>query len=154
LAVLSGTVPALAQAQGTVLAGTDQRFFGTPTRVWVADGLTQVRDLPQTGTFTFSGAGVSLTGAENDLVNSTLDASGNGHTWGRVTYADPTSGVTCSGTIQGEITSGLGLLSVVAHCSNGSLLEGTLHDTQIYPPGQVPPTWVKSTFTGVLLSSH
>ncbi|MBV9357132.1 MAG: hypothetical protein JO023_16595, partial [Chloroflexi bacterium] len=147
-------VPALAQAQKTVLTGSDQRFFGTPARVWVADGLTQVRDLPQTGTFSFSGPGVSLAGAENDLVNSALDAGGNGHTWGRVTYTDPTSGVTCSGIIQGKITSGLGLIKVVAHCSNGSLLEGSLQDTQIYPPGQIPPTWVKSNFTGVLLSPH
>ncbi|MGI8914973.1 MAG: hypothetical protein ACR2JY_14515 [Chloroflexota bacterium] len=150
LAILPGAV--LAQAQRTVLTGTDQRFFGAPARVWVADGLTQVRGIPQTGTFAFSGAGVTLAGTENDLVNGTLDAGGNGHAWGMVSFTDTASGVTCSGISQGEITHGLAVNSVVAHCSDGAVLKGTLRDTEAYPAGQAPPTWVKSTFTGVLLS--
>ena len=152
VAFLPGAVPALAQAQRTVLTGTDQRFFGAPARVWVADGLTQIRDLPQTGTFSFSGAGVTLAGPENDRVNGTLDASGNGHAWGTVTFTDSATGVTCSGISQGKITNGLGVIKVVAHCSNGALLRGTLQDTETYPPGQAPPIWVKSNFTGALLS--
>jgi len=144
--------PALARAQRTDLTGTDQRFFGAPARVWVADGLTQIRDLPQTGTFAFSGAGVTLAGAENDLVNGTLDASGNGHAWGTVSFTDAATGLTCSGISQGKITNALGTINVVAHCSNGAQLKGTLQDTETYPPGQAPPVWVKSDFTGVLLS--
>ena len=152
LALLPGAAPALAQAQRTVLTGTDQRFFGAPARVWVADGLTQVRGIPQTGTFAFSGAGVTLAGTENDLVNGTLDANGNGHAWGMLSFTDAVSGVTCSGISEGEITHALAVNSVVAHCSDGTLLKGTLQDTETYPAGQAPPTWVKSDFTGVLLS--
>jgi hypothetical protein len=152
LAFLPSAAPALAQAQRTVLTGTDQRMFGPPARVWVADGLTQIRDLPQTGTFAFSGAGVTLAGPENDLVNGTLDAGGNGHAWGTVAFTDAASGVTCTGISQGEITNALGVNTVVAHCSNGALLKGTLRDTETFPPGQAPPASVKSDFTGVLLS--
>jgi len=64
LALLPGAAPALARAQQVVVAGTDDRFFGVPASVIVADGWTQIRGLPLTGTFAFSGAGVTLAGAE------------------------------------------------------------------------------------------
>jgi len=152
LAILPSAAPALAQAQRTALTGTDQRFFGAPARVWAADGLTQVRGIPQTGTFAFSGAGVTLAGSETDTANGTLDADGNGHVWATVTFTDAATGVTCTGIAQGELTNALATNAVVARCSNGALLKGTLRDTETFPPGQAPPVWVKSDFTGELLN--
>jgi hypothetical protein len=153
--VLTGTAfaaPALARAQRIALTGTEQRYFGAPQHVWAADGLTQIRGLSQTGAFAFSGAGITLVGPETALINAMLDANGNGQTWGVVTHTDAATGVTCTGPVVGKVTSGLGTLTVVAPCSDGALLMGTLHDTETFPPGQTPPTWVRSNFDGVLLS--
>jgi hypothetical protein len=151
LALLPRAVPALAQAQRTALVGTEQRFFGVPARVWVADGLTQIRGLPLTGTFAYSGAGVTLAGPETQLANGILDAHGNGITWGVGTYTDAATGVTCTGPVRGKITNFLATLNVVAPCSDGALLKGTLQDIETFPPGQAPPIWVRSDFNGVLL---
>src|SRR5207247_5983025 len=109
------------------------------------------RDLPLTGTFAFSGAGVTLAGPETQLVNARVDANGNGQSWGKVTYTDAATGATCRGIVQGPLTNGLITATVVAPCSDGSLLKGTLQDTLTLPHGQVPPSEVRSTFTGVLL---
>jgi hypothetical protein len=144
--------PGLAQARRTTLTGTDQRFFGMPARVWVADGLTQVRGLPQTGHFAFSGAGVTLAGSENDVANGTIDADNNGHVWATVTYTDTATGAICTGSLQGELTNALATNALVTRCSNGALLKGTLRDTETFPAGVAPPIWVKSDFTGELLS--
>ena len=150
-AVLPGATPARAQAQQVGVAGTEDRFFGVPASVSVADGWTQIRGLPITGTFAFSGPGVTLAGPETVLVDGKVDANGNGRSWGKVTYTDAATGVMCSGIVQGAITQGLITATVVAPCSDGALLTGTVQDTLTLPPGQVPPSEVRSTFTGVLL---
>ena len=140
------------RAQQTALHGTEIRFFGAPDRVWVADGLTQIRGLKLTGSFTFSGAGIMLSGSETASVNAVIDANGNGQTWGVVTYTDAATGVTCTGTVVGKITGGLGSLTLNALCSDRTHLKGTVQDTSTAPPGQVPPSSVMSTFNGELLS--
>jgi hypothetical protein len=141
-----------ARAQQTALQGTETRFFGAPDRVLVADGLTQIRGLKLTGSFTFSGAGITLSGSETASVNAVIDANGNGQTWGVVTYTDAATGVTCTGTVVGKITGGLGSLTLNALCSDRTHLKGTVQDTSTAPPGQVPPSSVMSTFNGELLS--
>lgn len=152
LASQAFAAPGFAPAQRTPLTGSEQRYFGVPARVWVAGGLTQIRGLALTGTFAFSGESVTLAGSLAVLTNAVLDAYGNGITWGEVTYTDAASGVTCTGPVRGKITNGLAILSVVAPCSDGALLKGTLQDVETFPPGQVPPASVRSDFDGELLS--
>ena len=140
----------LAKTERTVLVGTEQMYFGMPGRVWLADGLVQQRDVPLTGTFDF---GV-LKGTETQLANATLNpVTGNGHVWGTVTYTDSAAGITCSGTRQGKIINFLISAEIVARCSDGSLLQGTLQDVSIIvPPGSPVPTEVYSDFNGELLN--
>ena len=135
----------------TPLTGTETRHFGVPGRVWTVGSVTQIRDLPLTGTFAFSGEGVTLAGTETVVTNATL-FDGGGITWGVATYTDAATGVTCTGTVIGEITDALGTLKLNARCSDGKLLKGTLQDVSTDPPGQAPPSSVTSEFTGVLLS--
>jgi hypothetical protein len=145
--------PTLGRVQRAVVTGTEERFFHPDpqtTRVWVNGGLTQIRDLGLTGTSTFSGAGVTLTGPEIQLTNARLDDTANGYTWGVVTYKDTATGLTCTGSVRGNITNGLGSLEVVAPCSDGALLKGNLRDISTDPPGKAPPDSVKSSFSGVL----
>ena len=65
---------------------------------------------------------------ETALVNATLDANGNGHTWGVVTYTDAATGVTCTGTTRGKITNALATLTLVARLREreGGLFSVTL----------------------------
>ena len=149
LALLLTVTPAFAAAERTALAGTEHMFFGVPGRVWLADGMVQQRDVPLTGTFDFG----ILKGTETQLGNATLDpGTGNGHVWGTVTYTDSATGMTCSGTRQGKIINFLISAKVVARCSDGSLLKGTLQDVSIVvPPGSPVPTEVFSDFNGELL---
>ncbi|MFN8499024.1 MAG: hypothetical protein U0641_14335 [Anaerolineae bacterium] len=143
-------VPASEKLGQIALTGADKRYFGVPARVWVADGLTQIRDLGQTGTFAFSGPGITLAGPETTMTNATLGDDGNGFTWGTATYTDEASGLTCSGPFFGKITNALAHLTVVAKCSDGALLKGSVQDVESYPAGVAPPTWVRSEFKGVL----
>ena len=119
-------------------------------RTWLADGLVQQRDVPLTGTFDFG----TLQGTETQLGNATLDpVTGKGHVWGTVTYIDSVTGITCSGTRQGKIINFLISAEIVARCSDGSLLQGTLQDTSvIFPPGSPVPGEVYSAFNGKMLS--
>src|SRR5215218_7876393 len=95
--------PMAAGAKQTAITGTETRFFGAPERAWNINGLTQVRGLALTGTFVFSGEGITLAGSENAVVNATLFVDGGGITWGKVTYTDAATGVTCTGTVIGKI---------------------------------------------------
>jgi hypothetical protein len=149
LALLLNATIVLAKAERTVLTGTEHMYFGMPGRVWLADGLVQQRDVPLTGTFDFG----MLKGTETQLGNARLDpATGNGHVWGTVTYTDSATGITCSGTRQGKIINFLISAKIVARCSDGSLLQGTLQDVSIaVPPGSPVPTEVYSDFNGELL---
>ena len=150
LALLFNARIVLAKAERTILAGAEHMYFGMAGRVWIADGLVQQRDVPLTGTFDFG----TLKGTETQLGNATLDpATGNGHVWGTVTYTDSATGITCSGTRQGKIINFLVSAKIVARCSDGSLLRGTLQDVGIVvPPGSPVPTEVYSDFNGELLS--
>jgi hypothetical protein len=148
-AMLLTVTTALAAAERTTLSGTEHMYFGMPGRVWLADGLIQQRDVPLTGMFDFG----ILKGNETQLGNATLDpVTGNGHVWGTVTYTDSAIGITCSGTRQGKIINFLISARIVARCSDGSLLKGTLQDVSIVvPPGSPVPTEVYSDFNGELL---
>jgi hypothetical protein len=150
LALLLNATIVLAKAERTALTGTEHMYFGMPGRVWLVDGLVQQRDVPLTGTFDFG----ILQGTETQLANATLDPiTGNGHVWGTVTYIDDATGVICSGTRQGKIINFLISAEVVARCSDGSLLKGTLQDVSIVvPPGSPVPTEVYSDSNGELLS--
>ena len=151
LALLLTVTTALAKAERTAVEGTEDIFIaGAPGRVWEADGWVQQRDIPFTGTFDFG----ELKGTETQLVNAKLNpATGEGHVWGTVTYTDSATGITCSGIRQGQLTNFLLTAKVVARCSDGSLLNGTLQDVQlIFPPGSPAPSEVISHFDGELLS--
>jgi hypothetical protein len=151
LATAGFAAPSRSGAKETPLTGTETRHFGVPGRAWVAGSVTQVRDVPLTGTFAFSGEGVTLAGTETALVNAAL-FDGGGITWGVATYTDAATGVTCTGTVIGRITGVLANLKLNAPCSDGKLLKGTLQDISSEPPGQAPPSSITSQFTGVLLS--
>jgi hypothetical protein len=150
LLALPAGVPALA-AQRIALTGTEHMFItGAPGRVWVADGWVQQREVALTGTFDF---GV-MSGTETQLANARLNpVTGEGHVWGMVTYTDSATGVVCSGVREGQLTNFLLTARIVAPCSDGSLLRGTLQDTLInFPPGSPVPSDVYSEFSGELLS--
>lgn len=152
MAGLASAAPAPDRGHRIVLTGSEERFFGVPGRAWVADGKTEIRDLPLTGHFAFSGDGMTFAGTETQMTNATLDGI-NGITWGTVTYTDAATGFQCAGAVFGTITNGLGTLTVLAGCSNGGLLKGTLYDRETMPAGQAPPDSVRSDFEGVLLSA-
>ena len=150
LALLTATT-ASARAERTGLSGTEHNFIaGAPAQVWEADGWVQQRGVPLTGTFDFG----AMKGTETQLDNAKLNpATGEGHIWGTVTYTDSATGITCSGIRQGQLTDFLLTAKIVAPCSDGSLLKGTLQDVQlIFPPGSPAPSEVISNFDGELLS--
>ena len=150
LALLLMITPVLAKAERTTLSGTEHMFFGAPGSVSASDGWIQLRDVPLTGTFDFG----ALQGTETQLVNAKLDpVTGNGIVWGVVTYTDNATGVTCTGVREGKLTNYLITARIVARCSDGSLLQGTLQDTSvIFPPGSPVPGEVYSDFKGELFS--
>jgi hypothetical protein len=150
LALLLTTTTVLARAQRTAISGTEHMFFGAPGSVTASDGWVQLRDVPLTGTFDFG----ALQGTETQLVNAKLDpVTGNGIVWGTVTYTDNATGITCSGVREGKLVNYLITAKIVVHCSDGSILKGTLQDTSvIFPPGSPVPGEVYSEFNGELLS--
>ena len=151
LALLLTPATAFAQAERTALSGTEDNFgAGAPALMWQADGWVQQRDVPFTGTFDFG----AMKGTEKQLVNAKLNpATGEGRVWGTVTYTDSATGITCSGIRQGQLTNLLLTATIVARCSDGSLLSGTVQDVQlIFPPGSPAPSEVISHFAGELLS--
>ena len=151
LALLLSVTTALAKAERTAVEGIEDIFIaGAPGRVWEADGWVQQRDIPFTGTFDFG----ELWGTETQLANAKLNpATGEGQVWGTVTYTDSATGITCTGIRQGKLTNFLLTAKIVAHCSDGSLLRGTLQDVElIFPPGSPAPSEVISHFDGELLS--
>ena len=150
LTLLLMATPVLAQSQRTALNGTEHMFFGAPGSVSTSDGWVQLRNIPLTGTFDFG----ALQGTETQLVNAKLDpVTGNGIVWGEVTYIDSATGITCSGVRTGKLSNYLITAKIVARCSDGSLVQGTLQDTSvIFPPGSPVPGEVYSDFKGELLS--
>ena len=150
-AALRTTTTAFAKAERISLEGTEDVFIaGAPGRVWEADGWIQLRDVPFAGTFNFG----TMSGTETQLVNARLNPiTGEGRVWGTVTYADSVTGVTCTGILEAQLTNLFRTAKVVAPCSDGSLLKGTIQDTElIFPPGSPAPSEVISHFNGELLS--
>jgi hypothetical protein len=149
LTLLPRAAPVLAGEPWIDLAGTEQSTFSGPAaQQWTSGQWTQIRDQPLTGTFAFSGDGVTLTGPETRHDNAKIDfATGDGYLWGTVTYTDLATGMTCSGERGGKLTHFHLTGTVIARCSNGALLRGNLQDTVAVPGGVV-----ESDFHGVLLS--
>ena len=151
LALLLHVSTVLAKAERTTLDGTEDIFStGAPARMWEAYGWLQQRDVPFTGTFDFG----TLSGTETQLVNAKVNpATGEGRVWGVVTYADSSTGITCTGILEAKLTNFLRTAKVVAPCSDGSLLKGTIQDIElIFPPGSPAPNEVISHFDGELLN--
>jgi hypothetical protein len=151
LSLLLSVTTVIAKAERTVLAGEEDIFgAGAPGRMWEADGWLQQRDVPFTGTFDFG----AMSGTETQLVNARLNPiTGEGRVWGSVTYTDSITGITCTGIREGTLTNFLLTANIVARCSDGSLLRGTLQDVElIFPPGSPAPSEVISHFEGELLT--
>jgi hypothetical protein len=144
LALLPSVTPAHAQAQRTALAGVETETFNydTVSRLWGAGPWAIGQNLTLSGTFDY---GV-LHGTVTDVVSTRLTfPSGDGQVWGTRTYT-ASNGVVCSGQASGKTTGFLLSEHIVAPCSDGSLLQGTLqtvsNDFDV----------VVSTFQGELLS--
>jgi hypothetical protein len=150
LALLLTAPTAFAKAERIVLSGTEHMFLtGAPAHVWEAHGWIHQRGVPLTGTFDFG----AMKGTETQLANAKLDpVTGKGRVWGVVTYTDTATGITCSGNREGKLTNFLLTAKIVARCSDGSLLKGTLQDIVInFPPGSPAPSDVISEFNGELI---
>jgi hypothetical protein len=151
LALLLTVTTAFAKAERIGLEGTEDVFItGAPGRAWEANGWVQLRDVPFAGTFNFG----TVSGTETQLVNAKLNpVTGEGRVWGMVTYMDSSTGITCTGILEAKLTNLLRTAEVVAPCSDGSLLKGTIQDIElIFPPGSPAPSEVISEFNGELLS--
>ena len=151
LALLVSVTVALAKAQRTALEGQEHvAIAGAPGGVQEANGWLQLRDIPFEGTFDFG----TMSGTETQLLNAKVNpATGEGHVWGKVTYTDSATGVTCSGLREGELTDFYITAKIVAQCSDRSILKGTLQDIELtFPPGAPAPSEVSSHFNGELLS--
>lgn len=152
LALLPLAGPALARAERVALSGEARLTFGTPERAWVADGWEHFSGFPLTGTFAFRGDGVALAGTAERLDNVKHDAAGNGYVSGVATFRDAATGLTCSGRSQGKLTRLLLEGSVVARCSDGALLTGTIRDTGVITDSAGQVIGVVETFSGILLT--
>ncbi len=143
LALLPGVMPALARAQRTPLDGTEIKNFGPAERTWTAGPWDFHRDATLYGTFDFGALAGTMVWVATDRFDF---STGNGRVWGKVTYTDTASGVVCSGTGQGPVTGFFLTAHIVAKCSDGSQLKGTLQDDYNDLVG------LHSTFHGELLS--
>ncbi len=143
LALLPGVMPALAQAQRTVLDGTETKTFGVPERTWTAGPWEFHANNTLLGTFDFGALKGTMVWVATDRFDFSI---GNGRVWGKVIYTDTASGVVCSGTGQGPVTGFFLTAHIVAKCSDGSILKGTLQDVSNDLVG------LHSTFHGELLT--
>jgi len=124
LALLPSVAPAHAQAQRTPLGGTETETFDydTVSRLWNAGPWSIGQNLTLSGTFDYG----ALHGNVHDDVSTRLTfPSGDGQVWGTRTYA-ASNGVVCSAQVSGKTTGFMLTEQIVAPCSDGSLLRGTL----------------------------
>jgi hypothetical protein len=144
LALLPSAGSALAAATRTPLNGVEQKAFTTipVSRSWDAGPWHLDHDITVIGTFDFGALAGTVVWVANDRLDFT---SGDGRIWGKATYT-ANSGIVCEGTAQGKLTGFLVTAKIVAPCSDGSLLKGTLQD--VSNNGAI----LTSTFTGELLS--
>ena len=143
LSVMLGATPAFAKAQRTVLDGTEHKYFGVPQRTWTAGPWEIHADQTLLGDFDFGALKGTLVWVSTDQFDF---STGNGHVWGKMTYTDTASGLVCSGAGEGQITAYFLTANIVAPCSDGSLMTGTLQDTSNNG------VEIHSTFHGELLS--
>ena len=143
LSVVFGATPAFARAQRTALDGTEQKFFGTPERTIYAGPWEIHRNSTLYGTFDFGALKGTLVWVATDQFDFSV---GDGRVRGKVAYTDTASGVVCSGTAEGKVTGFFLTAHIVAKCSDGSTMQGTLQDS-LNDLNQLV-----STFHGELLS--
>ena len=115
---------------------------------------TIITNAQLTGNFKFTGAGATLTGPFTRVVNVKLDASKNGILWGTVRYVDTRTGVTCTGFNHGTLTNDFLTGTLIASCSDGSVLRGTVQDTNLTYDNQGNLIAVATHFTGTLLNPN
>jgi len=84
-----------------------------------------------------------------DIVRA--DADGNGSVQGVVTLVDADTGLTCQGPSNGKLSGWALEASVLAHCSDGSTLHGSLQDTGVIFDSEGNVIGVISAFSGALL---
>jgi hypothetical protein len=146
---------AIARAQKTAVSGDQQATVsGPPGSVRSAGKWTIITTAPLTAKFAFSGDGVSFAGTLTRVVDVRIDAALNGTLRGTVSYVDTNMGVTCTGHHEGKLTNNFFTGKVVAPCSDGSLLQGTLQDTKLTYDQAGNLIAVESHFTGTLLNPH
>jgi hypothetical protein len=145
LTLLPSASPALARAQRTALEGTETKFFHPETldRTIIAGPWEIHIGQTVTGVFDFGALAGTLVWEATDRIDF---STGNGQVRGKVSYTDIASEVTCTGNAVGKITSFLLTAKIVAQCSDGSKLQGTLQDTSNNG------VQINSTFHGELLS--
>ena len=143
---------ALARAQETALSG-DQfaAVSGPPGSIQHAGKWTIFTNAPLAGTFEFTGDGVSLAGTLTRVVNVRIDAANNGSLRGTVSYVDTKTGVTCTGFHHGMLINNFLTGKLVASCSDGSLIRGTLQDTHITYDAHGVLIDVTTHFSGTIL---
>ena len=143
---------AFARAQKTALSGDQKAATSFANAAFQSVGKwTVITNAQLTGSFAFSGEGVTLTGTLTRVVNVKLDAAKNGILWGTVSYVDASTGLTCTGFNRGTLSNDYFRGEIVASCSDGSLLQGRLQDTVLtYDAGNLVA--VESHFTGILIN--
>ncbi len=143
LALLPSAAPALAQAQRTPLAGVENETFdyNTVNHFRGAGPWLLAQDLTLSGTFNYG----ALAGTVMEVDNVRNDPTGDGQVSGTRTYI-ATSGLVCSGHVSGKLTGFFLTGQIVAPCSDGSLLRGTLQTVSN------DFVVVTNTFQGELLS--
>ena len=145
------SVSGASASAGTPVSGSQTVLFtGTGYRLWSSDGWTHTKYYSGAGTFAFSGDGVSLSGTVSRRDITKADADGNGSVEGVVTYVNANDGVTCQGPSNGKLTNWALAASVLAHCSDGSTLHGSLQDTGVVFDDQGNVIGLTTDFSGTL----
>jgi hypothetical protein len=143
------------RAQTIALSGTQTASVSVANANFQSAGpWTIITNGQLTGTFAFTGEGATLAGSFTRVVNVKVDAGNNGILWGTVRYVDTSTGVTCTGVNQGTLTNNYLTGKLVASCSDGSLLRGTLQDTKLTYDELDHLITVETYFTGTLLNAN
>jgi len=126
-------------------------LFTSYGQQWASHDWLHEKYVRSAGTFTFVGDGVSLSGtvSRKDIVKA--DADGNGRVQGVITYAIASSGVTCQGPSNGTLTNFAISASVLAHCSDGSTLHGSLQERGVVFDDKGNVIGVTTAFSGTIL---
>jgi hypothetical protein len=146
---------AYARAVRTAVSGDQSATVSVANATFQSVGRwTVITNGQLTGNFEFTGAGVTLAGPFTRVVNVKIDSGNNGTLWGTVRYVDATTGVTCTGFNHGRLTNNFLTGELIASCSDGSLLRGTLQDTNLTYDNQHHLIAVVTHFDGTLLNPN